>query len=263
MIYSKLTDSEKKSLIQKLYTKEKKSFQQIAELANTYANKIRRDAIKFEIDIRDKSEAQKNALKTGVAEHPTKGKPRSQETKEKIGCSVMNSWSSLSDNELNQRKQNAKKQWEKMSDDQKNNMLKLANEAVRSSSKTGSKLEKFVLDDLIKNGYKVDFHKEQNLLNTKLQIDLFLPQLNIAIEIDGPSHFLPVWGDDALARNIRYDNKKTGLLLGRGCVIIRVKQTKDFSPSRARQICSTIVETVQRIQNKFPEPDNRIIEIGD
>lgn len=263
MTYSKLTDSEKKNLIQKLYTREKKSFQQIAELSNTYANRIRRDAIKFEISIRDKSEAQKNALKTGNAEHPTKGKPRSAKTKEKIGYSVMNSWSSLSDNELNKRKQNAKKQWDKMSEDQKNNMLRLANEAVRSSSKTGSKLEKFVLDDLIKNGYRVDFHKEQNLLNTKLQIDLFLPELNVAIEIDGPSHFLPVWGDDALARNITYDNKKTGLLLGRGCVIIRVKQTKDFSPSRARQICSKILETIKKIQNKFPEQDNRIIEIGD
>jgi hypothetical protein len=77
MIYNKLSDEQKKKLIQKSYIEEKKSFAQIAENVGTYANKIRRDATKFNIDIRDKSEAQKNALKNGNIEHPTKGKKRS------------------------------------------------------------------------------------------------------------------------------------------------------------------------------------------
>ena len=89
-------------------------------------------------------------------------------------------------------------------------------------------LTRFILDSLLQDGYKVDFHKEQSLLNTKLQIDLFLPSMNTAIEIDGPSHFLPVWGEDALAKNISYDQKKQGLILGKGLALIRIKQTKDF-----------------------------------
>lgn len=263
MIYNKMNDKKKEETIRFFYQEKKMSFADIAEKTQTYANKIRRDAIKFKIPIRDKSEAQKLALKTGKINHPTKGKKRTEETKDKIGNSVMENWSKLPEKEKKKRKEKAKEQWESMSNDHKENMLRLANQAVRETSKTGSKLEKFILNGLVKNGYKTDFHKEQNLLNTKLQIDIFLPQLNTAIEIDGPSHFLPVWGEDSLARNIKYDNKKTGLLLGKGCVIIRVKQSHDFSTSRAKKILSTILDLLEKIKNKYPEPDKRTIEIGD
>jgi very-short-patch-repair endonuclease len=263
MTYHKMNDKKKEETIKNLYQEQNMSFAEIANKLQTYANKIRRDAIKFKIPIRDKSEAQKLALKTGKIKHPTKGKKRTQETKEKIGNSVMDSWSNLSEKEKKKRKDKAKEQWESMTEDHKENMLKLANQAVRETSKTGSKLEKFIFNGLIKNGHKADFHKEQNLLNTKLQIDIFLPELNTAIEIDGPSHFLPVWGENSLARNIKYDNKKTGLLLGKGCVIIRVKQMHNFSVSRAKKILSKIIGYLENIKKKYPESDKRTIEIGD
>jgi very-short-patch-repair endonuclease len=263
MNYSKLSDSEKQKILKELYLKDKKSFQQIAEQYDTYANKVRRDAIKYKIPIRDKSEAQKNALETGNHKHPTKGQKRDQSTKDKIGLSVLSNWKNLESAELDRRKQNAKKRWDSLSDDQKNNMIKMANSAVRDSSKTGSKLEKYLLKELLARGYKVDFHKEQALLNTKLQIDLFLPALNVAIEVDGPSHFLPVWGEDALKRNIKYDNKKSGLILGKGLVLIRIKQTSDFSPSRAKLILDDLISHIEKIKTKFPSADNRTIEIGE
>lgn len=261
--YESLKDDEKKNLIQKLYIDSNKSFQQIAHDLGTYANKVRRDAIKFNIKVRDKSEAQKNAIETGSHKHPTKGTKRDEQTKQKIGLGVMNSWEELSDKELTNRKNKAKKQWDKLSDDQKQLMISNANKAVRQTSKTGSKLEKFLLDQLLQDGYKVDFHKEQTLSNTKLQIDLFIPSLNTAIEIDGPSHFEPVWGKEALDRNIKYDNKKTGLILGRGSVLIRIKQTKDFSKTRALLIYEALSEQLKNIQHKFPDIDHRTIEIGD
>lgn len=263
MKYDNLNDKDKEQILNKLYIKEKKSFAIIAEELSTYANKVRRDALKFKIKIRDKSDAQKNAISSGVTDHPTKGKKRSQEVKDKIGLSVMNIWENMSESEFRSRQNKARDQWLKMDDEQKQHIIKLANEAVRSSSKIGSKLEQYLLNGLIKNGIKVDFHKEHNLLNTKLQIDLFLPEINVAIEVDGPSHFLPVWGDDALKRNIKYDNKKNGLLLGKGCVIIRVKQIKDFSPSRARIILDKILSTIEEIRNKTTGLKNKIIEIGD
>jgi very-short-patch-repair endonuclease len=263
MNYADMDDSSKKQFIYNLYISKNMSFQDIANKINTYANKIRRDAIKFDIPIRDKSMAQKNALVTGKHKHPTKGKKRSDDTKNKIGLSMMKVWTDLTDSELKKRQNQAKKQWNKLSDDEKNNMIHKANMAVRQSSKTGSKLEKFLLDGLIKHGYRVDFHKEQILSNTKLQIDLFLPKLNVAIEVDGPSHYLPVWGDDSLLRNIKYDQKKTGLLLGKGCVLIRIKQLKDFSKTRANQILSELMTHLQNISNKFPDNHNRTILIGE
>lgn len=263
MLYDKLNDNDRKKLIVIEYEKNKKSFKDIADEYGTYANKIRRDAIKFEIPIRDKSAAQKNVLSSGKAEHPTKGKTRSEEVKTRIGNSVMKAWDNLDETTLQQRKDRARQNWEKLSDDEKANILREANLAVRAASKTGSKLEHYLFNRLIEDGYKVDFHKEQSLLNTKLQIDLFLPKLNVAIEVDGLSHFEPVWGQDALKRNQGYDNKKTGLILGKGLVLIRVVQKKDFSKSRAHAIYQQLVPILENIQQQFPNKDNRNIILGD
>lgn len=263
MQYNQLSDSQKKTLLIKEYETNHKSFADIAELYGTYPNKVRRDAIKFKLKIRDKSAAQKNALTTGKASHPTEGKNREQSTKDKIGLAVMNSWENLDANTLNKRKELARKNWENLSQDTKDNMLREANNAVREASKYGSKLEKFLLNLLLKDGYRVEFHKEQSLLNTKLQIDLFLPNLNVAIEVDGPSHFKPVWGQESLKRNKGYDNKKTGLILGKGLVLIRIKQTKDFSKARSTVIYNELKSILDNIKYKFPDKDNRNITIGD
>lgn len=261
--YDSMTDNEKKKIINEKYVKEKKSFQQIATELNTYSNKIRRDAKKFQIQIRDKSEAQKNALATGNHKHPTKGKSRPEEIKLKIGSSVLQNWENMDEASLQNRKDKAKQHWNSLSEDEKQVIISAANKAVRETSKSGSKLEKFLLQKLLSSGYKVEFHQEQTLLTTKLQIDIFIPSLNTAIEVDGPSHFLPVWGDDALDRNVKYDNKKTGLLLGKGCVLIRIKQTKDYSPTRAEIIWNNLYSCLQNIKVKFPDIDNRLITIGD
>ena len=263
MLYDKLSDNAKKNLLVKEYENNKKSFRDIAKDCGTYANKIRRDAIKFKINIRDKSDAQKNALQRGSASHPTEGKKRPDSVKEKIGYKVMTAWENLDDKELEKRKNKARKNWEKLSDDMKENILHQANVAVREASKKGSKLEIYLLNSLLSDGYKVDFHKEQTLSNTKLQIDLFLPTMNVAIEVDGLSHFEPVRGDDALKRNKGYDNKKTGLILGKGLVLIRIIQKKDFSKTRASIIYNELKKSLENIKNKFPDKDNRTLIIGD
>jgi very-short-patch-repair endonuclease len=260
--YNKLSDTQKKDLLIQKYELDKKSFKEIAEEYGTYANKVRRDALKLSIKIRDKSEAQKNALTTGKTKHPTKGKKRSNETKAKIGHSVLKSWENMSPDELKNRKLKAKVNWENKTQEEKEFLLREANLAVRVASKVGSKLENFLLNKLLQSGYTVDFHKEQSILNTKLQIDLFLPKDNIAIEVDGPSHFEPVWGDDALKRNKKYDDKKTGLILGKGLYLIRIKQTKDFSKSRAELIFKDLIIAITSITDNKTET-SKVISIGD
>jgi hypothetical protein len=84
--------------------------------------------------------------------------------------------------------------------------------------------------------------------------------MNIAIEVDGPSHFERVWGDDALVRNQRYDTKKNGLLVGKGIKLLRVKQTKDFSNARASIIYERLVEAINTLNNSS---EIKSIEIGD
>jgi very-short-patch-repair endonuclease len=257
--YSQLSEAQKKQIIKELYIQKNMSLGDVAEKLQTYPNKVRRDAKKFNIPLRDKSTAQKNALRTGKHKHPTKGTKRDADTAMKIGLGVMQSWEDLSKQEKQARSANAKQQWENLSEDQKHTMQKKAIDAVRRSSKEGSKLEKFILSGLLNAGYKVDFHKEQFLSNTKLQLDIFLPQHNIAIEVDGPSHFEPVWGNDALQRNIAYDSKKTGLLIGKGIKLIRITQKHDFSKARASIIVNNLIKIIQDTANN----QDNIIEIGD
>jgi very-short-patch-repair endonuclease len=257
--YKQLSDSAKKDILNKYYVLEKLSFQDIALKYNTYANQIRRDAKKFEIPIRDKSQAQKNALSSGKHKHPTKGSERSIETKEKIGMGVMDSWNNLSKDELDQRKEKSRANWNNLSTEEKANIVKSANTAARLSSKTGSKLEKFLLEKLLADGYVVEFHKEQMLSNTKLQVDLFLPTMNLAIEVDGPSHFSPIWGEETFKKNQKYDEKKNGLLIGKGLGLIRIKQQKDFSTARANLIYSRLIDCLKN--NKYSS--GTLLEIED
>lgn len=246
--YDHYSDNDKRQIIESMYLQNGLSFSTIANELGTYANRIRRDAIKYKIKIRNKAEAQSNAIKTGAHKHPTKGTTRSEETKNKIGKSIMKSWENISEKELSRRRRDAKKRWNNLSDEVKKHRSNLANQAIRNSSKVGSKLEHYLLAALLKDGYKVDFHKEQILSNTKLQIDLFLPTMNIAIEVDGPSHFEPVWGEDTLAKNKKYDQKKTGLIIGKGLKLIRIKQTHDFSSSRSSILYEKLIDAIQSIK---------------
>jgi very-short-patch-repair endonuclease len=261
--YDSMSSTEKKNILIEEYINNSISFAEIAKDYNTYANKLRRDAIKFDIPIRNKSDAQKLALESGRHDHPTKGKIRSEETKNKIGMSVLESWENMDQSELLRRKQIATDNWNKLSEDDKYNILHSANEAVRKAGKLGSKLEIFFMERLIEDGHKVEFHKEQVLSNTKLQIDLFLPMIRTAIEVDGPSHFEPVWGDDTLKKNQKYDTKKNGLILGKDLALIRVKQTKDFSKSRAIKLYQELKDVLDSISKSFPSADNRYITIGE
>ena len=263
MKYNKLTEQEKKEIIITEYVGNKKSLSDLAKELDTYANKIRRDAKKFNISIRSKSEAQKNALKTGKHKHPTKGTSRTQDTKKKIGKKLIDAWSNIDKKDKEKRRLKAKRAWEARTDDEKENILKKANEAVRQSSREGSKLEKYILNKLIECGYRTEFHKEQVLANTKLQIDIFMPTIATAIEVDGPSHFLPVWGEDTLRKNQEYDKKKSGLILGKGLYLIRIKQTRDYSPTRAGLICDNLIKVIEQISSVDNNLKTKIIEIGD
>jgi very-short-patch-repair endonuclease len=258
MNYDSMSDSQKFNFLKTEYEEKKRSFGDIAKDSGTYSNKLLRDAKKYKINIRSRSEAQQNALKTGKSKHPTAGTERSSDIKEKIGLKVLQAWENLSEDELEERKTKSRERWENLDEDLKENILKKANTAVRLSSKTGSKLEKYLLENLISAGHRVEFHKEQSLLTTKLQIDLFLPQLNVAIEVDGPSHFEAVWGEDNLKKNKKYDNKKEGLLLGKGLTLIRVKQTKDFSKSRAKLVFDKLKDVLDNLKNY-----SKTITIGD
>ncbi len=261
--YHRLSDSDKKRYLDFLYTAERKSYAEIAEGVGTYTNKIRRDAVKLGIKSRNKSEAQSLALSGGRHKHPTKGTIRDEKTKMKIGEGVAKTWDNLSDEERERRSEIGREVWNQKTDEEKRKIHEASHKAILEAAKKGSKLELFLFNELLKAGYRTEIHKEQFIQNERLQIDLFLPELNVAIEVDGPSHDLPVWGEKVLRRNQRADREKNGLVLARGLVLIRVKHRRNLSAKRQRDLLGGLLEILKKIEQKFPPKNERLIIIGE
>tara|TARA_A100001201_G_C4093299_1_gene202873 strand:- start:750 stop:1538 length:789 start_codon:yes stop_codon:yes gene_type:complete len=251
-----------KEYIIEQYVDQEKSTYEIAQELKTYPNKIRRALNTLGVPLRDKSAAQTVAINSGRHEHPTRGKKRTEAEKVAISNGMASYWDEMEDDERKRRSELSKKQWAEMSDADKANLRQLAAKAVRKASKEGSKIEKFIHEGLTKAGYEVIFHKRGLVANDKLEVDLFVPSLKTAIEIDGPAHFLPIWGEESLQRNIRSDAQKAGLLINRGFVILRVKNIiRNLSQKNMRDTLNGIIVELEKIEKKFPPVSKRLIEI--
>ena len=251
-----------KDFLVREYVENNRSTYWISEKLGTYPNKVRR-ALKFlGVDLKSKSEAQSNALKSGRHKHPTKGRKRTDEERIKISEGMANHWENMSEDERDRRIALAKKQWEEMTENEKSELRSMAAEAVRRASQEGSKIEKFLKEGLTSEGYDVIFHMKGLIPAENLEVDLFVPSLKTAIEIDGPAHFLPIWGEDSLQKNIRSDAKKSGLILSKGYCMIRVKQiNKNVSEKSKRKTLALILTELGKISKKFPAKSKRYIEI--
>jgi hypothetical protein len=249
--------------LKSLYCDKHYSWAEIAKIYQTYPNAVRRQGLKLGIVSRTKSEAQVEALATGRHTHPTKGKQRSEDERIKISEGMATVWENLTDKEKKSRSKQAQKQWNNMTQDEKANLQHAAAVAIRKAAKEGSKLEKFLYTELNKLGYRVDFHKEHLIANENLHLDLFLPKIGVAIEVDGPSHFEPIWGTETLQRNQKADSEKSGLVLGKGLVFIRIKHVKSLSAKYQRDILSKLIDKLVEIEKKFPSRNNRYIVLGD
>lgn len=225
-----------KQTIIDMYINQNLSTYIIAEKMNTYHQKITRYLKKWGIPLKNKSQAQKLALDSGRFTHPTKGMMRSAEVKNKISASMADAWDKISDTEKQKRSEKARENWNNLTDVEKNTLQDSAHKAIRVSAKEGSKLEKYLYQNLMYKGFQVVFHKKELIPNNKLEVDIFVTDKKTAIEIDGPSHFLPIWGEDKLLKTKSSDMQKAGLLNGYGYNLIRVKQVvKNVSAFQSRR----------------------------
>lgn len=221
----------------------------IAKNHNIDVRKVLKILRENNVALRDKSQTQKAVLSAG-GKHPTKGQKRDDETRLKISLKQGQNWESLSEDEKEKRRQNSKEQMEKMSHVAKREMQEKAIVAIRKTSKEGSRLEKFLTNELRGLGYHVELHKEHFMANEKLKLDLYLPKENIVIEVDGPSHFENVWGDKQLRRQKRADVEKNGFLISRGINIIRIKHKGDVSLYTETKSLGLITDSLSRLKGQ-------------
>lgn len=244
----------------KMYNVEELSIYVIAKAFNTYPNKIKRLLNKHGYTLKSKSEAQKQALKSGRHTHPTKGTKRPESTKVKISEKVSNYWANISDEDYEKRVEQARESWNNLTEEEKKELQSQAAKAIRVASKEGSKLEKFVREKLLEKGYHVLYHKKETVENQNLELDIMLPALKTVIEIDGPTHFYPIWGEESLKRHVHADNMKNGLLLKAGFAVIRVKcLVKSISDKCKRDLLTELVRILDII--KTEKVSNRFIEV--
>lgn len=239
-----------------------KSIKEIANSAGTYYSKVRRALIKHGAIIRNKSEAHKLALSSGKATHPTLGRKRREDEKKNISEAQLKRWQEMSEEEKSSIINKKREEWKKRGIESIEEMRKKAFSEIRKAARDGSSIERYLASELKLLGYNVQFHKNNLIPNEKLHIDIFLPDLYTAVEIDGPSHFSLIWGDSSLRRNRLSDKQKNGLLTGNGYNVVRLQiKFKHKSSAKLRTALNILLKVLNNIKLKNERSKVYLMEV--
>lgn len=249
-------------LAAKLYLQDEQSIPQIAESLGVYPNKVRRGLVRMGIPLKTKSEAQKIALASGRAKHPTEGTLRSDETKEKISEGTAAYWDKIDEFTRSQQCRHLADYRESLTEQEKLELQHLSSVGRRYAAKHGSKFEKYLYESLTSMGYNAIVHKKGAIINPSFEVDMLIPSIKTAIEVDGPTHYFPIHGDEKLHKQQRADAEKNGLLITEGWVVVRFKHiTNNLTQKYKRDAVKEIVSLLKRIEANFPPEDKRLIYI--
>lgn len=251
-----------KNLLVKEYIDKAKSTTLIAKELGTHPNAVRRALIKCEIPLRTRSQSQKLSFSEGRKVPPLKDKVMDAATRLKISEALSESWKNMDPVKLKEHTEKSRERWNALSMKEKQTMWNAGAKAIRKTAKEGSQLEQYILVELKKAGYNAEFHKLFLTTNEKLEVDIYIPEIKTVIEIDGPSHFFPVWGEEALAKNRRADNDKSGNLISKGYVVVRVCHiVRNSSQAYKRGVSKQILDALSKIKTNFPPIENRLINL--
>ena len=234
--------------LENAYVQEGRSTYDIANQLGTYPNYVNRLLRKAGIKIRSRNAAQKKAIESGRANHPTEGKHLSVASRRAISRGRSAAWKEMSEEARQKVVETARANWEKLGEAKQAQIREAAQEGLIKASREGSKLEKAIYDGLIQAGIAVYCHEKHKLVDEQQHIDLFLPEKGVAIEIDGPTHFLPIFGEEHLAKVIASDDKKNGLILNAGLSVIRLRTSgKEFSEAYGREALGKILRCLEEV----------------
>lgn len=212
-------------VVRELYLEQGLSMRRVAEEVGVPLATLSRFMKKHGISARSKGEAQKNYLKEN--DHQMKGRKHSDETKKKISSSLGEFWDSLTDEEREEVKKKIGSAWQRkwagMSDAERKLMMESLSARARDAQGQGSRLERFIAEELRKRGYVVEERTTNYTAGKDFEVDLALPKELIAIEVDGPTHFLPIYGEEHLERQRERDARKDDMINATGYSVLRIQ----------------------------------------
>lgn len=234
----------------------------VAEVAKKYKRSqstVNRLFKKLGVKIRSASEAQKLALSSGRSKNPTAGIGHSTTAKVNMSEKAANRWARITDAEREKFKETARQRWAKLSESDKREMLRLAGVALKRVATEGSEIEQYLEQGLLGLNFMVQKHVK-NFMGGQYEIDILLKDEGVAVELDGPHHFLPIFGEERLEKTMKFDAAKNGTLISMGLSIIRVKCLyKNLTEKMKRDTLSLIVDTINKI--KSGEITSKLVEV--
>lgn len=196
---------------------------------------------------RDKSEAQKTFIER-TGKHQREGLVHTEDTKEKISDTMREVYDSEKGDEIREKiSQKRHEEWAELSDLQKAEVLDNLKQSGRTKSQKGdgSKFENFLADSLKNEGFLVEQRTKAYTPGQKFHVDIALYNEKIIIEVDGPTHWSPIYGDAELIKVQEKDKSKDSILNSNGWNVLRVQ---DASGSTTRARFMRVLEQIETIK---------------
>lgn len=214
-------------------------------------SKVYRTFKKIGVKIRNRSESIKLALESGRATNPTKGKKHSEESKELMSKRRAETWENDDGEARKKLSERAKENWANKTDSEKLSMLSKAGQALRKVADEGSAAEKYLVEKLKSHGYEVEYHNK-TMIYGQYEIDIILPKEGIVIEIDGPHHYSPIFGEERLLKTKESDQVKNGVLMANGLKVVRIKYVaRKFNNSVGRRMWEAFEKAIKSPLDKL------------
>lgn len=236
-------------LIHELHLKQKKSIRSIARDLKTYPLKLCRFCHKHQIPIMTASESLKSGYENGDIVNVRKGITLTEEEKLMIAEGQHQAWEKLSDAERMERSKKQQEIFAQRAD--KDTFHKKGSLAIRRAIEEGSKLEKHLIEVFKKNDIEFIHHYKNLFGRTNLEADFFLPEHNIVLEVDGPSHFTTIFGVDSYVKQLEADEKKNAIVLDMGASMIRIVHGRTLYKRDYALIVERLLPILDEINNEL------------